>query len=127
MVTAAKGLCPDNGGISVSVTLVCRSDEFHLAARRSIRRCRLGQGFHRSPALWTVVQRVLVLVIAFDILNDYMLVLGNVKVCAIDMSSCSSNGRREHKTVPGESVDLFKVRIIEALYTVWRIYCKKLQ
>ena len=37
----------------------------HLAARRAIRRCRFWQGFHQLPALCTVVQRVLVLFIAF--------------------------------------------------------------
>ena len=44
---------------------------FHLAARRSIRRRRLGQALITSPALCTVVQRVLILVTACAISDDY--------------------------------------------------------
>ena len=44
---------------------------FHLAARRSIRRRRLSRVLITSPALCTVVQRVLILVTACAISDDY--------------------------------------------------------
>jgi hypothetical protein len=72
-----RSLAMANDEYPGSITGACRLRllipilDFCPAAQRSIPRCRFVQGFHQSPALCAVVQRVLVLVTAFKVSPDY--------------------------------------------------------